>query len=124
MADLVTSQTNFSGNKRAIFTFTSVSDATGESAVTKIDISTLPGEPSIVRITQAWFCVSGGAVKILFDHTTDETVAVLGGVGHLDWHAFGGLKDPAGAGDTGDIKFTTVGMVANDIYTITLEVEY
>ena len=45
MADAVTTQTIQDGGKTAIFRFTNVSDGTGESAVAKIDVSSLAVEP-------------------------------------------------------------------------------
>ena len=41
MADAVTSQTIIDGSKTAVLKFTNVSDGTGESAVTKVDVSAL-----------------------------------------------------------------------------------
>ena len=45
MADAVATQTIQDGAKTAIFRFTNVSDGTGESAVTKIDVSALSNDP-------------------------------------------------------------------------------
>ena len=45
MADAVATQTIQDGAKTAIFRFTNVSDGTGESAVTKIDVSSLSNDP-------------------------------------------------------------------------------
>ena len=39
MADTVTSQTIQDGEKKAILKFTNISDGTGESAVTKVDVT-------------------------------------------------------------------------------------
>jgi len=122
--DAVTAVQQFAGSRRAIYSFTDVSDGTGESAVKKIDISTLPGNPAAVRIVKAYYNTFGMAVKITTDHTTDDTVMVLQGDGSFDFSFFGGLKDPASAGDTGDILFTTVGHTASDTYNIVLEVSY
>ena len=41
MADAVTSQTFIDGPKHAVIKFTNVSDGSGESAVTKVDVSAL-----------------------------------------------------------------------------------
>jgi len=41
MADAVTSQTIIDGSSKAVLKFTNVSDGTGESAVTKVDVSAL-----------------------------------------------------------------------------------
>lgn len=122
MADAVTSQTLFSGAKRVVMAFTNVSDGTGESAVQKVDISTLPGAPTAVKINKVQYDVSGMQVRVLFDHTTDDTVLTLSGQGIMDFCDFGGLKDPASAGGTGDILFTTIGHSANDTYTVVLDI--
>ncbi len=45
MADLVTSQTIQDGPRNAIMKFTNVSDATGEAAVVKVNVSDLTVQP-------------------------------------------------------------------------------
>jgi hypothetical protein len=122
MADLVTSQTIFSGPGKAIFAFTNVSDGTGESAVQKIDISALSGNPPHVRINKAWFNIYGMAVKVIFDHATDATSLVLQGDGEFNFSSFGGMTDPTTTDDTGDIFFTTVGHTSGDTYSIVMEI--
>lgn len=123
MADTVTTQVNFSGSKEYVATFTNVSDGTGESEVTKVDISGLVGAPTAVKINRVDYSISSGmSVGIAFDHTADDTVLVLTNTGYIDYTDVGGLKDPASSGGTGDIKFTTVGHAANDTYTIKLRV--
>lgn len=124
MADTVTSQAIFTGNRRSIYSFTSVSDGTGESAVQKIDISGLPGAPSAVNIEQVWWTTAGMSVKILFDHTTDDVGLIVSGNGNLKFDSFGGIPDPKSAGGTGDIMFTTVDHHSGDTYSIVLEVSY
>ena len=46
MADAVTSQTIIDGSKTAVLKFTNVSDGSGESAVTKVDVSALSNNVS------------------------------------------------------------------------------
>ena len=41
MADAVTSQTIFDGDKKVIQKFTNISDGTGESEVKKVDVSAM-----------------------------------------------------------------------------------
>ena len=41
MVDVVTSQTIFDGERKAVMKFTNVSDGTGETAVLKVDVSAL-----------------------------------------------------------------------------------
>ena len=44
MADAVTSQTIQDGDRIAVMKFTNISDGSGESAVTKVDVSALQAE--------------------------------------------------------------------------------
>ena len=78
MADAVTTQTIQDGGKTAIFRFTNVSDGTGESAVAKIDVSSLAVEPitnaacTSVVIEKIYYQTIGMGVKIFFDASTDD----------------------------------------------------
>ena len=76
MADVVTSQTIQDGSRKAVLKFTNASDGTGESAVTKVDVSALSsnaaGEScSSVQINKIWWQCTGMSVKIDFDATTN-----------------------------------------------------
>lgn len=124
MADAVTSQTIFDGTNRAILKFTNISDGTGESAVVKVDVSALTNAPSKVTISKIWFTTDGMAVKLLWDATADVLAYSIAAnqTGFLDFTSFGGIKNNAGDGVTGDIAFTTVGHSAGDSYSIILEV--
>jgi len=104
---------------KSVLVFLNASDGTAESAALKVDISALPGAPTKVKISKMKWSVSGMAVKVYFDHTTDDLVAVLSGDGEISQP----IEDPASAGGTGDILFTTVGAVANSSYMIEMEVE-
>lgn len=87
------------------FWFSNSSDATGETAVQKVDISTLSGTPTKVRITRMKWSVTGMNVNVLFDHTTDDRVLVLTGNGEMD-ESDGPIVDPGSTGGTGDVLFT------------------
>lgn len=121
MADAVTSQTLVDTAKRTIMKFTSVSDGTGESAVTKVDVSTLVGAPSKVRIDRIIATASGMSVAILWDADTDVLAWNVRADSECDF-CLGetGIQNNAGAGVTGDIKFTTTGHTAGDFYSIIL----
>lgn len=125
MADAVASQTIVDGRKNVVMKFTNISDGTGESAVLKVDVSALSGAPSTVRIMRCHYVTTGMSVRVLWDATTDVLAfqTPTDGEGTLDFTAFGGLPNNAGAGVTGDIMFTTVGHTAADAYTIILEME-
>lgn len=126
MADAVTSRTLFNGRRRLIMQFTNVSDGTGESAVVKVDKSTLTGlnglEPGRLVIERVQGTCDGMVVKILYDHTTDDLALTCAG-SYFDQEEGvpgTGLIDPASSGGTGDILFTTVGHSSGDSYSITL----
>ena len=127
MADTVASQTIDDGPKYAVIKLTNISDGTGESAVTKVDVSGLASSANGVACTGAtiqkiWWQCTGMKVSILFDATSDVLAIQLGEnqSGYHDYTSFGGLTNNAGSGKTGDIKFTTVGHSSGDPYTIIL----
>ena len=127
MADTVASQTIDDGPIYAVIKLTNVSDGTGESAVTKVDVSGLASSANGVACTGAtiqkiWWQCTGMKVSILFDATSDVLAIQLGEnqSGYHDYTSFGGLTNNAGSGKTGDIKFTTVGHSSGDTYTIIL----
>ena len=133
MADAVTSQTIVDTDKRVVMKFTNLSDGEGESAVKKVDVSALNSHPdgtacSRAIIDQIWYDVGGMRLTIDFDASTNVPALVLGGSaaagnvqGHMDFRSFGGIKNNAGGGITGDIDFTTSGHTNLDHYTIILE---
>ena len=127
MADAVTSQTLVDGPGHVVMKFTNVSDGTGESAVTKVDVSALqPNQNGLpctgVEIERIWWQCIGMKVKILWDASTDQICIELGEnqSGSHDYTIFGGLTNNAGSGKTGDVNFTTVGHTSADTYTIVL----
>lgn len=127
MADAVTSQTIFDGDRKCIMKFTNVSDGTGESAVLKVDVSTLNTSQgrtcTSVAIEKIEAVTFGMGVDILWDATAD-VVAISVGADQFqtfDFTRFGGLTNNSGAGKTGDVLFTTFGHSAGDRYSIVLE---
>lgn len=128
MADAVTSQTIIDGERTAVMKFTNVSDGTGESAVTKVDVSALSknrlgASCASVQINKVWYVTAGMGVNILFDATADVLAMGLpaDSEGNLDFSSFTGIPNNAGAGKTGDIQFTTVGHTSGDTYMVVLE---
>ena len=128
MADAVTSQTLFDGDKHVVMKFTNISDGTGESAVKKVDVSALESDIygntcSSVAIEKIWWQCIGMKVRMFFDATSDAFIIELGEnqSGYHDYSEFGGIKNNAGSGKTGDVDFTTVGHSSADTYTIILK---
>lgn len=128
MADAVTTQTIQDGERLAVLKFTNISDGTGESAVLKVDVSTLNPDNlghacNGVKILKVWAQTFGMGVDILWDATTDAICETIPAdvMYRMKYDEFGGLPNNAGAGKTGDVMFTTVGATAGDRYTIILE---
>ena len=128
MADAVASQIIVDGPSFVAIKLTNISDGTGETAVTKGDVSALEADSRTgqsctdVNIERIWWQCIGMKVRILFDADTDVMAIELGEnqSGNHDYSIFGGLTNNAGTGKTGDVKFTTVGASSGDTYTVIL----
>lgn len=124
MADLVQARYIFDGRRRKLLHLTNVSDGTGESAVVKADISALFIQGSIVPaysvVDMIDYNIQGmTSVRLHWDHTTDDLIALLPeGSGCIDFAAYGGKVDPRSTGGTGDILLTTAGQVNGGTYDI------
>ena len=124
MADTVTSEYVYDGERRKLLHITNVSDGTGESGVVKIDVSALTYDfgktPAHVTVDMIDYDIQGfTAVRLYFDATADDELAVLpAGQGTLDFAAYGGKTDPKSTGYTGDVKLTTDGEAADATYDI------
>lgn len=129
MADTVQTNVIFDGSRRRIVQLLNSSDATGESAVVKVDVSALTGPdgtaPSKVSIQEVEYDIQGfSAVLLYFDATTDDEALYLpAGSGVKDFTNIGGLHDPQSTGTTGDIVLTTVGAAVGATYDIILHVK-
>ena len=133
MADAVTSQTLADGDKTTVIKITNISDGTGEASVKKVDVSALNANSNgdactRVSINQVWYDIGGLRTALEFDASSNVVGLVLGGsaaagttMGYMDFRSFGGIKNNAGSGITGDIDLTTHGHTAHDHYTIILE---
>ncbi len=122
MVDAVFVKTLRNTDSEAAFFMGSVSDGTGESAIQKVDISALTMAAAKVTITKLIWGCQGMGVKVLFDHNTDDAVAILAGMGHLSDEKEAPIQDPGSAGGTGDILFTTFGQAAGTGYGIYMEI--
>ncbi len=125
MADAVTTNVIFNGSTRYAARFTNISDGTGETNVIKVDISTLtlPDGTPCTRCAfeeLKWDVHGFSSVKASWDHNTDDTAEVMSGQGTVSYAHLGYMFDPASAGGTGDVLFTTNGPVAGATYDITL----
>lgn len=126
MADVVTSQTIFDGQREAVMKFTNVSDGTGETAVLKVDVSALAASAwgkacDGVTLERIHASINGMSVSLLWDATADVPAVILAPGMYTFKHDRIQLPNDAGAGKTGDILFTTIGASAGDTYSIVLE---
>jgi len=121
MVDTVVVEKQFEGAKHVYYLFTNKSDGTGESAVSKIDISTLTSDgrtPTALSLIDIGGHVSGfNYVELLWDHTTDVSIGVFDGDISLSHDQFGGQHD-TGSGGTGDILLTTSGGASGSSYQL------
>ena len=128
MADAVTSTTIQDGNRIAVIQLTNTSDGTGESAVTKVDVSALATNTANgqactgVKLGRIVYSTFGMSVKLLWDATTDTICWDLNSdyTTDEDFTGFGGIQNTSGTGKTGDINLTTTGHTSGDSYVIVL----
>ena len=134
MADAVTSQIigdNVSA-KNILVKLTNISDGTGESAVAKVDVSTLAKSRSgdacsRVNIEEIYYDIFGMRVDLLWNASSNVICKVLGSngahtsSGYMDFRDFGGLTNNAGSGVNGDLLLTTTGHTSGDHYSIILK---
>ena len=129
MADTVSVEYVYNGQRRKVLDLNNISDGTGEAAVIKADISTLtfggqaaPNSfvPTYTTVDMIDFAIQGFAsVRLYWDHTTDDEIAILpAGVGTIYYNATGGKTDPKTNGGTGDILLTTAGGASGATYHV------
>ena len=113
----------------AIIQLTNTSDGTGESAVKKVDVSALSANSAGqactgVRLAKIVYSTFGMSVKLLWDASTDTICWDLNAdyTTDEDFTDFGGIRNTAGSGKTGDIMLTTTGHSSGDSYVIVLTV--
>lgn len=124
MADAVTSQTLVDGERNLVVKLTNLSDGTGESAVTKVDVSALTasatnGACTEVRIDKIQYDINGMEVQLLWDGSPDLIIGKFTGQDEQCYKKFGGLTNNAST-PTGDVLLTTTNHTAGDSYTIIL----
>jgi len=131
MADLKTSTKIIDNPRECVFAFQyQFVDTGNESAVNKIDVSSLEtsanGDACTgIRIAECWWVINAMTVEVLADADTDIIILHLdeGQSGYQDFSKFGGLPTTSsyGTNGTGDVDFTTTGAgAAGDAYQIVI----
>jgi hypothetical protein len=128
MADAVTSQTLLDGERLAIMKFTNISDGTGETAVTKVNVANLTASNSGkactgVTVTKITSVCHGLEVRMYWDASTDVPffLSTINTNYENDFSTIGGITNNSGAGKNGNIVFSTADASAGDTYTVVLE---
>lgn len=135
-ADTVTNvgKPSLSDESKYVVHLTGISgDGAGESDIVKIDRSALllpgaaaPTAPSRINISSIRWNIQGFSyIKLAWNHTIDDTIAVLSGNGYDNWEEAGNLIDPNTSGDVitgaiGDVQLTSIGAAAGASYDITI----
>lgn len=128
MVNTVALQLLEDGHRDLVLKLNVQGDGSGEETATMfVDISTYATDQygvaasqfRILTVTASLFTFD---MALLWDADTDLfACAVPSGGQVLDYRPYGGLKNNAGTGKTGDLRFTTVGLGANDYGTVVLE---
>ena len=97
------------------------SDVTDQSL---LDVSTLSGTPATVKIMRIDSGSSDMDIDLLWDADANVAIMMLPiGENIYECSRFGGLRNNAGTGITGDILFTTRGAAADTEATIFLDLK-
>lgn len=134
MANTITNTRLVLGDKRVVQYIAVDSDGSEETDLVVYDSSAVAAalspartDPLNCRIRSIIFSGNAalGTLKLEFDATTDVLAFSLMGNQPLavDFMKFGGLKNTAGTGITGDITLTTLGLAAGDSFVIILEID-
>jgi hypothetical protein len=128
MADSPTSQTLVDNQTTAVMLFTNVSDGTGESLVTKVNVANLAvnalGQACTgVSVQKIHTACHGMEFRLFWDATTDVIffASAQNNQFTFDFTSFGGLRNNSGAGKTGNILLSTFDQTLGDTYTLVLE---
>lgn len=101
-----------------------LSDGSEETDLVIYDNSTLIADVTRGSLAQVWVSGSASVCRLEWDQTTDSTAIAVDPAhgGHYDFREFGGIKNPAGSGATGDLVLTTAALDSGDEVTILIHI--
>jgi hypothetical protein len=113
MANSVTGPTNQYDYDKKLIVYCSVYSDGSASSTTLVDVSALNTNPegescAHVSLNKIWYTVSGSPdapASLDWDATTDVTFLTLSYDNSFDFSEFGGLKNTAASGYSGDVLF-------------------
>lgn len=127
MANTVTQRTLVGGGSEKVIVrlINVVSDGTQETDTIIYDNSTFINDVTKGRVMEVE--ISGNTdtavVTLEWDQTTDSPIVSTSpgaGQGKQKFRKHGGIKNPGGAGATGDILMTTLGLTAGTNFTVVI----
>ena len=124
MANTITRQTIFDGQRKLIVKVHIVGDGSGEETNTSaVDASTFSPAFTDERLVSVTSSLDGFAVHLHWDATANvDIIALDEGESVMDFDVYGGgLTNNAGSGKTGDILFSTNGLASGEEGTFILE---
>jgi hypothetical protein len=115
MAAAATQQIIANGPRNLVLKYT-IAGTTGDLTASKlVDISALDsglGVNGLTLMSVQW-SLTGFSANLLWDATTDvPIIECSAGADSQDYSKFGGIKNNAGSGATGDVMITTTGYTA------------
>lgn len=123
MANTITKQTLVDNERNLVVKVHIVGDGTGDEATANLLLFSdytpnLDGSETLMKIQSN---LVGFSASLIWDATTNvDIMALYAGDSEHDFTAFGGLKNNAGTGVTGNVLLQTVGLGAGDEGTIIL----
>jgi len=139
MANVIREQRLIDSNKKSVILYTVLSDGTQQSNTTLIDVSTLAfalnangyimssnTHPKSTYRTSIMRIVGhgkiSGAAHLKFEGDANGAVMTIGtGVTDISFDGMGGALTNAEANSVGDILISTLGLAANDAFTLIIE---
>ncbi len=123
MANTISRQTINDGERNLVVKVHIAGDGTGdESATALITMTDYNDIPDNVKVMRVQGELSGFSLTMAWDATTDvDCCRVPTGESDVDYIYIGGLINNSGAGKTGNIVFTTLGLDNGDAGTIVIE---
>jgi hypothetical protein len=130
MVDTVTTQTLVDNQTTAVMLFTNISDGTGESLVTKVNVANLAANATGqactgVSVQKIHTSCHGMEFRLLWDATADVVFFASSQNSQytFDFSSFGGMRNNASTGKTGNILLSTADASSGDTYTLILEMK-
>jgi adhesin HecA-like repeat protein len=127
MVNTVTPRTLVGGGKEKniVILINVVSDGSEETDYVVYDNSAFVNDVSKGRVMCVEASGSDCVVRLEWDQTADSPVCSVnpgGGNGKMDFRRSGGVKNPGGAGATGDLLMSTAGLDAGDEFTLKIHI--